>query len=194
MKRLLSIAAAGLLILGATGAAQAQQYDPNVQLVDNWYRLFLGRPVDQGGVNFYVPLLTSRGPQFTVANILGSEEYYNRNGANLPGMVVGAYRDVLNRTQLTQPQVDYWVNKAAQYGSRETMAQEFLRDANVDVTTLGAAQAAAPLPAQPPAPPAPVYTPNPAPAYTPPVYVAPRRDYPYRSDHHWHRIYNYRPW
>ncbi len=171
MKRFLTIAAATLLTLGGASGVRAQQYDP-APVVSNWYQRFLGHPADQQAMNYWVPQLQSQGPQTALAQMLASDEYLNRLGGTPDGLVLGLYRDVLNRTQLMPQDVEYWTNKMAQYGSREAMISEFLRDANVNVLTLGAANAAAaPAVVQQPAPivvqpQAPIYAPAPAPVYT----------------------------
>ena len=170
MKRFLTIAAAALLTLGAASNAQAQQFDPG-PVVSNWSQRFLGHAPDQQGMNYWAGQLASQAPQTVLGQMLASDEYLNRNGGTADGLVLGLYRDVLNRTQLMPQDVAYWVNKMTQYGSREAMIQEFLRDANVNVLALGGAvPPAAPAVAQPPVV---VVTPAPAPAYIPPqrVYV-----------------------
>ncbi len=185
MKRILTIAAATLLVLGGTASAHAQQYDGTTQVVQNWYRHFLGRDMDPSGVSFWVPRLRSQPPQQVLAGILASDEYYNRNGGSPQGMVLGLYRDVLNRTELRQQDVDYWVNRMFQYGSRDTMIREFLHDANVDVLALGAA----PQIVTPP----PVYAP-PVQVQPPPVYLTPPPYSPYRPEPpRWLREHRYYP-
>src|SRR5262245_35095972 len=120
MRSLLTIAAATVLALTAGGEARAQRYyqdyyrpqtDPTMQIMDNWFRHFLGRPPKQGDVDNWVPILQRQEPQQALAHLLASDEYLQRNGGTGEGLVLGMYRDVLGRTQLRRFDVDYWVNK-----------------------------------------------------------------------------------
>ncbi len=170
MKRVLTITTAALLTLAGTATAQVG-YRPGSApaIVQTWYQHYLGRPADQAGFDYWVPRLGSQDPQQTLSELLGSDEYYNRTGGTPDGLVLGLYRDVLGRTpdSLRPQDVDYWVNKMVQYGSRAAMIGEFLHDANTDIFNPPAAPA--PAYAAPP-PPAPAYAPPPPPA---PVYGTP---------------------
>jgi hypothetical protein len=171
MKRLFTIATVALLSLA--GGVQAQsRYTPGsaAQIIDTWYRHYLGRAADPQGLEYWVPRLASQDPQQTLGQILASDEYYNRNGGTPEGLVFGLYRDVLARSpaQLDPRAVDYWVNHISLNGSREGMIDEFLHDANTDIFN-------------PPSAPAPAYSapPPPAPRYTPPAYQPPQYLPPY---------------
>jgi hypothetical protein len=182
MKQLLMITAAALLTLGGGSTARAEQPDP-AQAIANWFQHFLGHPVDPGSLYAWQSVLTSQGPLATVAGLLSSEDYWLRNGSTPQGVVLGMHRDVLGQPpwQVPPQNVDYWVNKLAQYGSRQAMAQEFLSAARVDLYALGAGEAAPPLQA---------YTP---PAYAPPTYVPPAyTPTPTYSVPYW-ATYSYRP-
>jgi hypothetical protein len=176
MKWELTLATAAVLMLGGAARGQFQPaYPPlNVpQVLNTWYTHYLGRNVDQAGMDFWGPRLASRNPQHVLAGILASDEYLNRNGGTPDGLVLGLYRDVLGRTpdSLREQDVAYWVNKMIQYGSREAMIGEFLHDANTNIFSPPAA------PAAPPAPVAPAPGPWYAPSYTPPAYTAPAPTY-----------------
>jgi hypothetical protein len=177
MKRVLTIATVALLSLAGTAGAQVG-YRPGSapQIVDTWYRHYLGRVADQAGFDYWVPRLASQDPQQTLSELLASDEYYNRNGGTPDGLVLGLYRDVLGRTpaQLRPQDVDYWVNKMAQYGSRGAMIGEFLHDANTDI--FNPPGAPAPVYSAPPPPPAPVSV-TPAPTVRPWRWYEPHRHY-----------------
>jgi hypothetical protein len=134
--------AAVLLTVGTLATeANAQGYpptsqDPNVQLVDSWYRRYLGRPVDQVGLNSWLPYLNTTNCE---AGILGSWEYLNRNGGTAEGFVTGLYVDVLGR-QPAVNEVQGWVVRLQQFGGdRTALADEFLRAAATELSLRGQA-------------------------------------------------------
>lgn len=191
MKWGLTIATAAVLMLGGIARGQFQPGYPSInvpQVLNTWYSHYLGRNVDQAGMDFWGPRLASQNPQDVLAGILASDEYLNRNGGTPDGFVLGLYRDVLGRSpaQLRPQDVEYWVNKMNQYGSREAMIQEFLHDANTNIFTPPAAPAAPPAPVAPA--PSPQYAP-PAPQYAPPAYTPPVQQYivPAPSPWNWRR-------
>jgi hypothetical protein len=151
--------------------------DPG-QIVNTWYRHYLGRPAGAQAAQQWGQQLTTQPPPVVLSEILSSPEYLQRNGGTPQGLVLGLYRDVLGRTQqqLRSQDVAYWVNKMNQYGNPEQMIQEFLRDANTDIFNPTATPT---MPAPPPnyASPQPQYSP---PAYTPPAqqYAPPAPQYP----------------
>jgi hypothetical protein len=170
------LATAAVLMLGGAARGQFQPASPSTdipQVLNTWYTHYLGRNVDQAGMNFWAPRLASQNPQDVLAGILASDEYLNRNGGTPDGLVLGLYRDVLGRTpdSLQEHDVAYWVNKMIQYGSRQAMIGEFLHDANTNIFSPPA------VPAAPPAPVAPAQNPWYSPTYTPPAYTAPAPTY-----------------
>jgi hypothetical protein len=160
MRSIVTMATVALLTLAGAATAQVG-YRPGSApaIVDTWYRHYLGRVPDQAGFDYWVPRLASQDPRQTLSELLASDEYYNRTGGSPDGLVLGLYRDVLGRApaQLRPQDVEYWVNKMFQYGSRGAMIGEFLNDANTDIFNPPAAPA--PAFAAPPPPPAPVYAP-----------------------------------
>jgi hypothetical protein len=174
-------------MFGGVSRGQVPQAGNNPgQVIDTWYRHFLGRPADNQAMQAWAPQLATQPLPVVLSEILASDEYVNRNGGTPDGMVLGLYRDVLGRSQFQlRPQdVAYWVNKMNQYGSREAMVQEFLHDANTDIFNLPTAPAV-PAPSPLYGPPTlqytpPAYTP-PAPQYGPPAPTPrPYRPYPYQ--------------
>jgi hypothetical protein len=157
MKRFLAIAAVALLTSAGTVHAQYQP-DRSVQVLDTWYRHYLGRPIDQAGVDYWYPRITSEDARHVLAAMLESEEYLRRNGNTPQGLVLGLYRDVLGRANPAGWEVERWVNTLLQSGSRADMIEQFLQ--GVDVFN-------------PPARPAVPVTPAPAPQYMPPAYSPP---------------------
>jgi hypothetical protein len=142
MRYTISTLAAALIGLGVTCTnANAQavypnpSQDPNVQLVDSWYRHYLGRPVDQTGLQTWLPQLAAGNPQ---AGILGSIEYYNRQGGTPQGFITGLYGDVLSR-QPDANEVQGWVFRLQQMGGdRIALSDEFLRSAVAELNTRAA--------------------------------------------------------
>jgi len=63
------------------------------------YLQLLGRTADPAGLNFFVSALRSGVNRFAVTStIMGSTEYFVHNGITNTGFVLGAFRDILNRT------------------------------------------------------------------------------------------------
>jgi hypothetical protein len=146
MKRFFLIAAALLALAETAGAQVPPSTAP--QVLETWYQHYLGRPLDQRGMDYWFPRVTSEASAPVLASMLASEEYYNRNGSTPEGFVRGLYRDVLGRTTDVQPwEVATWLNRLSQNGgSREQTAQQFM--AGVDILNPPEVQAA---PAAPPA-------------------------------------------
>jgi hypothetical protein len=187
MIRVLAIAATALLTLSGTVRAQMPA-DTAARVVERLYAHYLGRAPDPAGYRYWIPRVARGDPYDVLPEMLASEEYYNRNGANDTGLVQGLYRDVLARTSLLAQDIGYWVNKLNQYGGdRRAMIAEFLRDARVDPYNPPAqpapppAQPPVPAPPVPPAPPPPPVPPVPVPTpqYTPPGPVLPSYSSPF---------------
>jgi hypothetical protein len=100
-RNILAAALASCLALtGAAGLAHAQgrrALSPEQQ-VDQWYRQYLGRSVDQGGLDRWANELRDGAPwQEVLGGILGSREYYRLKGGSYSRYVQGLYLDVLGR-------------------------------------------------------------------------------------------------
>src|SRR5262249_2435692 len=67
-------------------------------VVRNLYRTLLGREAEQAGLDFFVSFLRAGGtvPQLK-AVLIGSAEYFQKNGGTNDGFVTALYRDVLGR-------------------------------------------------------------------------------------------------
>ena len=73
MKRLLTLAAAGLLTLGlGTSTAEANHRGGAEQVVDGWYHRFLGRCADEAGYCYWVPVLQRKAPDCALACLVGA--------------------------------------------------------------------------------------------------------------------------
>ena len=105
-----------------------------IDLVRLWYRKFLGREVDPSGIDRYVGLLRQGASALDCqAELLGSDEYYQRQGSNLNGFVAGLYGDVLGRAP-TSRDLRSWQNTFNRLGgNRQILARQFLGQAGVQV-------------------------------------------------------------
>ena len=125
-------------------AAQAQVYgDPN-SLVDYWYRTYLGRAPDPGGLaNWANELNQGVPPDQVLATILGSDEYYQRGGSTPQGFIGRLYSDVLGRAP-TPVELNFWVQRMY-VEDRIPLSQEIL-DQNPGVWVGSNAQTGAQVP------------------------------------------------
>jgi hypothetical protein len=83
-------------------------------MIDGWYRQYLGRPADQASINSYVAqMMSGTAPEQIQANLLGSAEYYQRNGSRAWPFVRALFRDVLGR-EPQRHEVEYWVQRVGQ--------------------------------------------------------------------------------
>jgi Domain of unknown function (DUF4214) len=137
MRLTFAAVAAALVTLGTTATsanAQAvysrQPQNADVHLVDSWYRHYLGRPVDEVGLQSWLPQLANGNSE---AGILGSPEYYNRHGGTPQGFVAGLYVDVLGR-QPGANEVQSWVARLQQIGwDRIVLSDDFLSAADTEL-------------------------------------------------------------
>jgi hypothetical protein len=109
--------------------------DPNADMIDWWFRQYLGRSVDPGGLSSRLMLLR-RGadPQDIEADIIGSGEYWERHGSNVVGFVRGLYADVLGRVP-NRGEVRNWQDRyAVNRGDRSAVAREFLQAAGRELS------------------------------------------------------------
>jgi len=109
--------------------------DPNADMIDAWFQRYLGRSVDPGGLAARLTLLRQgANPQDIEADIIGSDEYWNRNGRTVAGFVRGLYRDVLGR-EPNLPEIRNWSARfPANRGNRSAVAREFLQAAQLELS------------------------------------------------------------
>jgi hypothetical protein len=101
-------------------AALAQYYVPAYRYanpddlqnqVANWYRRFLNREPDPGGLAGWVAGLRSgNSPEQTLAAILASPEYYAKSGNTPDGFMRTLYRDLLGREPTAQ-ELGFWLRR-----------------------------------------------------------------------------------
>jgi hypothetical protein len=109
--------------------------DPNADMIDAWFQRYLGRSVDPGGLASRLTLLRQGAdPQSIEADILGSGEYWQRNGSHVAGFIRGLYRDVLNRVPNAR-ELRGWASRYdANRGNRSAVAREFLQAAQRELS------------------------------------------------------------
>jgi hypothetical protein len=103
MRALLYGAVVALLLIPAAAQAQA----PPDQTVRGWYEQFLKREPDPGAVGWVASLQKGTEPNRVLADIVGSQEYFQNAGSTPQGFVAAVYRDLLGR-QPTPAELDYW--------------------------------------------------------------------------------------
>lgn len=90
--------------------AVAAPADP-AGLVREWYRRYLGREGDPGGVATWVDSLRQGNPPDVVlATILASDEYYGRAGGSPEGLVQRLFADLTGR-QPAGEEYGYWLDR-----------------------------------------------------------------------------------
>jgi hypothetical protein len=101
--------------------------DPNADMIDSWFRRYLGRSVDSGGLSARLALLRRGGDPLDIeADIIGSGEYWERNGSNVAGFVRGLYRDILQRDARPY-EIAIWARRyVANQANRSAVAREFI--------------------------------------------------------------------
>jgi hypothetical protein len=100
--------------------------DPAVTDVSNWYRQFLHRDPEPGGVNGWVTNLhNGTNPLWVEAQIMGSYEGYTRAGSTAQGFAASMFQNVLGR-QPSNDELQYWSSQTTQRGP-EQAAYAFLQ-------------------------------------------------------------------
>ena len=97
-------------------------------VVNQVYQEFLDRAPDDAGVNYWVGVLGQGTSEFVLESyIVGSQEYYDRQGGDNAGYIRGLYRDVLHRTTPPGPsEISYWSNSMNAGASRGSVALGFI--------------------------------------------------------------------
>jgi hypothetical protein len=84
-------------------------------LINDAYEAYLGRPADAGGMSYWQAEFATG--QLTdeefVASLIGSPEFYARNGSTSQSFVEALYQDLLGRTA-AQQDINFWVSQLAQ--------------------------------------------------------------------------------
>jgi hypothetical protein len=94
-------------------------------LINSYYEKFLGRAADPAGLQAWLNVLAAgAGDEAVAAGILGSGEYFARQGSNPASFIRGLYHDLLSRAP-SQAEVNVWLTILGQ-ASRTAVAQAFL--------------------------------------------------------------------
>ena len=109
--------------------------DPYADMVEAWYLQFLRRSPDAAGLAGHLSILQSGAdPGDVQAGILGSDEYWRRQGSTARGFVRGLYIDVLGRPA-SPSEVANWLNRFnVSGGDRAQVAREFLGAAAAELS------------------------------------------------------------
>lgn len=89
------------------------QYYPEdpAELVRSWYRRYLNREGDAGGVATWVnSLRQGNPPESTLATILASDEYFRKAGGSFEGLVHTLFLDLTGRRP-PGGEFSYWVTR-----------------------------------------------------------------------------------
>ncbi len=129
-----------LVLLGTLlgGAPASGQYYPDYRdsynpaypenpatLVRSWYRQFLNRDADPSGLTTWTNALRSgSSPEFTLAGILGSDEYYAKSGHTPHGFIRTLFLDVTGR-EPAHEEFHYWLQRLT-FEDRRDVAYAFL--------------------------------------------------------------------
>src|SRR5262249_9034410 len=91
----------------------------------SWYQRFLEREPDFPGASGWIQLLRrGQSPQSVLANILSSQEYFEKAGSTLRGFVQTLHRDLYGRPP-TRWEFDFWIPRAHS-ASRRDVAYDML--------------------------------------------------------------------
>ncbi len=94
--------------------------------VNSMYNLYLQRPADPGGAQYWVSFLQAGGTfEEVAASIAASQEYFVLEGGTNQGFITGLYQDVLNRSASTA-EIAGWETALANGASRFDVSFAFL--------------------------------------------------------------------
>jgi len=112
MRKLIFTACAAALLAPLPASAQYGRggYDAPEQMVDQWYRQFLGRRADPGASIWIEQLRSGQQPEAVLSQILGSSEYFTRAGGSPEGFVNRLHRDLAGRP-LSRQEAGFWINQ-----------------------------------------------------------------------------------
>jgi hypothetical protein len=121
-------------VIGATNSVQNRitvatdilaSGEYRADLVNSYYQKYLGRSADPAGLQAWVNALAAGATdELVAASILGSGEYFARNGSNNTAFIQALYHDVLGRTP-GQAEINAWLPILAQ-APRSAVAYAFL--------------------------------------------------------------------
>jgi len=127
MKR--SILALGFATLLLPAPAFAQYPYPGgdgaEQMVQDWYRRFLGRAADPQASAWIEAIRQGQAPEAVLAQIVGSSEYYMRAGGTPDRFVRRLYLDLTGRPPSPR-ETQFWLNSLYQ-SDRQDVAYQMLQ-------------------------------------------------------------------
>jgi hypothetical protein len=94
------------LMVTAPGFAQPLS---NADLVDSWYRRYLGRPAELGARGWVDALDAGQAPEAVLASILSSDEYWQRSGQNGRAYVTMLFQSITGRRPARR-ETEYWLH------------------------------------------------------------------------------------
>jgi len=112
-------------ISGIVSSTEARTFQ-----INNWYELYLGRPVDPTGLKTWLSALSAGNSYAALEdNIVGSNEAFQLAGGNNQAWVIYVYQKVLGRTPASS-EVSYWLNllKTGQMNRVQVAYDFFLSD------------------------------------------------------------------
>jgi hypothetical protein len=113
-------------IVTAGTAPQAHAGHQEAALVESWYQRYLGRCADAPSLHAYAAQICRGTPAFEVeAQILGSDEYYHRNGCDVHLFIRALYRDVLGAGTY-QNDIEEWCRRLRRMDNRTELARRFI--------------------------------------------------------------------
>jgi hypothetical protein len=117
-----------IVVSSLLGGARTARADVDVDLVTDWFKTYLHRVPDESTLSAYVSEL-KRGvqPSTVKAQILGSEEYYERHRRNPDSFVTALFRDLRDRGP-SPAELRSWMDELARLGGdRQELALRFVR-------------------------------------------------------------------
>jgi hypothetical protein len=130
-----ALAASLVAVLGLAAPSPAQFY-PQVppspfqndqaaeNLVESWYQHFFGRPSDPSSSYWIDQVRQGQPPDNVLAQMLASQEYYDKGGRSPQGFVQKLYVDLTGQPP-PPPALGYWANLLYQ-SSRQEVAHALL--------------------------------------------------------------------
>jgi hypothetical protein len=129
MKRLLQIIGLAVLLAPLPGSAQffpgAFDDGPN-RLVQEWYNRFLGRGTDPYASVWVEAIRSGQAPEGVLAQILASDEYFQRAGNTPEGFVRRLHQDLTGRLPAPR-EAQFWIGQTFRGGRQDVAYQMLMR-------------------------------------------------------------------
>jgi hypothetical protein len=111
MRYFLAWALVGVLAAATAASAQPPPYGGTAEsLVDSWYARFLNRQRDPCAAVWIGAIRQGQSPASVLAQILASQEYYDKSRDTPEGFIQTLYLDVTGR-QPTPQEFNYWMQR-----------------------------------------------------------------------------------